>query len=133
MAYSKRDEKYIVEKYEANPSMDTVNQLCIDLNRTPKSVIAKLSNMGIYEKAGYRTKFGTVPEKKSEIVSDIEKVYDCELPGLDKTPKQTLITLREVVQDQDNTLEEALGALTDLVETSEIKSQMLRTRMRVIQ
>jgi len=137
MAYSKKDTKYLTEEYlkliETMPSIEVVNKLCIALNRTPKSIIAKLSKEGVYHKQGYRDKRGAVPIKKSEIVDQISEVFGCTFIGLDKAPKLTLLALLDLVRDQDTTLEEALAALSDVSETSDIKSAMLRSRIKAVQ
>jgi hypothetical protein len=132
MAYTKKDTKYLIEEYEKDPGIHTVRKLCIALNRTPKSIIAKLSKEGVYQKQGYRDKTGAIPVKKSDLVADIGEIFGCTLIGLDKAPKQTLKALLEFVRDQDNTLEECLAALSDAAETSHIKSAMLRSRIHAI-
>ena len=132
MPYSKRDTEYLIEEYTKDPCIETVNRLCVELNKTPKSIISKLSSEGHYVKVGYRDKTGAIPVKKDEIVAEIENVYGCKLSNLSKAPKDTLKLLRDLILEQDKTLNEALSSLADLSETSEIKSSMLRARIRAV-
>ncbi len=87
----------ISEKYKANSTPETVAALAADLGVSDRSVIAKLSSLGIYVKQPYLTKRGEVPVNKSEYIDRISKLLDidsCMLDSLEKVTKQAL-TLME--------------------------------------
>ena len=91
--YSEEDRDYIVAQYVENPSRETVDRLAEELERTPKSIIGKLSREKVYKRQVYMTKQNEKPITKIEIVSIIADHLDLDsdrLVGLDKTPKQTL-------------------------------------------
>lgn len=93
MNYTPETTEYMVKEYEANKSRETVERLSIELQKSVKSVIGKLSREGVYRRQVYTTKQGETPITKLEIVADICQVLGFEsddLVGLDKTPKLIL-------------------------------------------
>lgn len=98
MNYSTEQTAYIIQKYEDNPSRETVNALAEELQKTPKSIIGKLSREGVYRRSVYKTKTGESPVTKEQLVRDIEDVLDFSseaLAGLEKAPKLVLKLLRD--------------------------------------
>lgn len=98
MNYSTEQTAYIIQKYEDNPSRETVNALAEELQKTPKSIIGKLSREGVYRRSVYKTKTGESPVTKEQLVRDIEDVLDFSseaLAGLEKAPKLVLKQLRD--------------------------------------
>ena len=98
MNYSPEITAYIISKYEENPSRETVNALAEELQKTPKSIIGKLSREGVYRRSVYKTKTGESPVTKEQLVRDIEDVLDFSseaLAGLEKAPKLVLKQLRD--------------------------------------
>ena len=98
MNYSIEQTAYIIQKYEDNPSRETVNALAEELQKTPKSIIGKLSREGVYRRSVYKTKTGESPVTKEQLVRDIEDVLDFSseaLAGLEKAPKLVLKQLRD--------------------------------------
>ena len=86
------------DRYSANPTRETVEELATELNKSIKSVIGKLSREGIYQKSEYLTKTGEKPITKRELVEKIAEVLGMEyqtLAGLEKSPKQALKSLVE--------------------------------------
>ena len=75
----------------------SVQELATLLNKTERSIIGKLSRMGIYQKKVYVTKSGEKPISKLELRSEIEKVLGCTLEGLEKAPKSTLAKLKAAI------------------------------------
>ena len=71
-------------------TLESVQQLSQELNRSQRSIIGKLSKMGIYQKATYKSKNQVDPITKLELVAKIEEATNLSLPGLDKAPKETL-------------------------------------------
>ena len=96
MNYSEVDTAFMVEKYSAEPNMETVQYLAEKLGKTTKSIIGKLSREGVYKRAVYKSKSGESPITKLELVSNISENLGIEveaLAGLDKAPKTALKAL----------------------------------------
>jgi len=96
MNYSEVDTAFMVEKYLAEPNMETVQYLAEKLGKTTKSIIGKLSREGVYKRAVYKSKSGELPITKVELVNNIAENLGLEvenLVGLEKSPKATLKTL----------------------------------------
>jgi L,D-peptidoglycan transpeptidase YkuD (ErfK/YbiS/YcfS/YnhG family) len=96
MNYTELDTAFMVEKYSAEPTMETVQYLAEKLGKTTKSIIGKLSREGVYKRAVYKSKSGEMPITKVELVSNIAENLGVEveaLVGLEKSPKATLKTL----------------------------------------
>lgn len=93
MNYSKEQTEKMIAEYLKKPNMETVEKLAIELGKSKKSIIGKLSREGVYRRSSYKTKTGENPITKLELVAEIaEKI--CidpeELSGLEKTPKAVL-------------------------------------------
>ena len=71
MNYNEQTTQYLLEKYSADPTRQTVEALAEELSRSVKSIIGKLSREGVYRREIYKTKTGELPVTKVEIVSDI--------------------------------------------------------------
>jgi len=96
MNYTELDTAFMVEKYSAEPTMETVQYLAEKLGKTTKSIIGKLSREGVYKRAVYKSKSGELPITKVELVNNIAENLGVEvesLVGLEKSPKATLKTL----------------------------------------
>jgi DNA-binding XRE family transcriptional regulator len=94
--YTDEQTAFLVEKYQENPSMETVLLLAEKFDKTTKSIIGKLSREGVYKRAVYTSKSGEAPITKVELVSNIAETLGVEvesLVGLEKSPKTTLKTL----------------------------------------
>ena len=101
MNYNEQTTQYLLEKYSADPTRQTVEALAEELSRSVKSIIGKLSREGVYRREIYKTKTGELPVTKVEIVSDIADHLGIEvesLSGLEKAPKSTLKKLKEALE-----------------------------------
>jgi len=73
----------MVSAYEANPTRATVNQLALDFDKTERSVIAKLSALGVYVAQAKPTK--RPPQvRKADLVAKIEAELNVEFQSLSK-------------------------------------------------
>ena len=73
----------------------------MELNKSIKSIIGKLSREGVYQKAIYKTKTGELPITKAELIVQLAEVMNSDsakLVGLEKAPKQDLKYLLEKVR-----------------------------------
>ena len=98
MNYTREQTDYIVGVYESEPTMETVNQLAEELEKSPKSIIGKLSREGVYKRNVYVSKSGCAPVTKTELVTTIAYALGLEpdrLEGLEKAPKQVLLLLEK--------------------------------------
>ena len=92
--YTKEEAKYLEEQYNG----DNVAELSAALNKSPKSIIGKLSRMGIYRKKEYISKNGEKPVTKLELVAHIAaRLRVSNLEGLDKAPKNVLKTVLDAL------------------------------------
>ena len=99
--YTDEQVQYMIDKYTAQPNRETVDKLAEKLNKSIKSIIGKLSREGVYQKAIYRTKTGEIPMTKGEIIVKVAEILEAEynrLAGLEKSPKQDLKYLHELVR-----------------------------------
>lgn len=76
--------------------------LAAELDISERSVIAKLSSLGLYKKKGYVTKRGEVPVKKSEYVEKISVLLGVDvelLESLEKVNKNVLKMIEDALMD----------------------------------
>lgn len=102
MNYNEQTTQYMLEKYTADPTRQTVEDLAVELSRSVKSIIGKLSREGVYRREIYKTKTGELPVTKVEIVSNIADDLGLEvesLLGLEKAPKATLKKLENAIKE----------------------------------
>ena len=92
MAYTQEEELELTRYPTA-----TVQELATLLNKTERSIIAKLSKMQLYEKAPRTTKSGSPIISKLELLAIIEEALGVELPTLVKAGKEDLRKLSELV------------------------------------
>jgi hypothetical protein len=94
MKYTKEQTELLTELYLAEKP---VAEIALALETSERSVIAKLSNLGIYKKKEYLTKRGEPPVKKEELVEMIADLLDVELDkleSLEKVNKSVLLLLK---------------------------------------
>jgi uncharacterized protein (DUF1800 family) len=94
----------MLKTYHKTPNRDTVNILAIELDKSVKSIIGKLSREGIYQKTQYLSKMGEKPVTKKQMVFKIAKELvgdSMKLAGLEKAPKADLKYLLELVSEEE--------------------------------
>lgn len=84
MKYTKEITDRLVADYQAGTSID---DLAIKLDVPARSIIAKLSSLGVYQRRQYLNKRGEVPVKKSEYIERIGKLLDMNLELLESLEK----------------------------------------------
>lgn len=90
----------IMEEYNNNPTRETVDSLARTFNKTPRSIIAKLSALGVYKKVERVTKRGEPVVLKQELVNEISKAFGKELTSLNKVNKQDLTAMLRVLSEK---------------------------------
>lgn len=107
--YSPKDEQTLLEVY--NPESDQgerdkqVNILADQLGRKPRSIIAKLSRMGIYKAKERTTKTGEPVEHKKDIVLSIAEAVGVGLTSLTSLTKATKSDLKVLAKALNESLE----------------------------
>ena len=87
----------ITAKYSADPVRATVDALAAQFDKSPRSIIAKLSALGIYQKAERVTKRGEPVVKKEFFVNAVNERLGRELPSVAKMTKFDLQALLELL------------------------------------
>ena len=88
--YSDADITILTDEYSIEPTRETVDTLAERLNKTPRSIIAKLSALGVYQKTERVTKRGEPVVMKAELVAKVQNAIGRELPSLNKMTKVDL-------------------------------------------
>ena len=88
----------IMSSYQATPVRSTVDALATKHGKTPRSVIAKLSALGVYVKPTPVTKVGTPIIKKEVFINQIQEALGVVVPSLDKVNKADLQLLVDAVK-----------------------------------
>lgn len=95
--YSEEMIATMTERYTANPNRATVDALAEEFDKTARSVISKLSTLGVYQKAERVTKRGEPIIKKEVYVAKIQEALGAEFASLDKMNKADLEALANLV------------------------------------
>lgn len=99
--YTEEQVKQMNTEYLAESTRETVDNLSILFNKRPRSIIAKLSHMGIYKAPTRTTKSGTPIIKKVTLVQEISDYLDgVEITSLVKANKQDLERLVLALYEQ---------------------------------
>ncbi len=97
MRYTKEITDKLIADYVAEIPVETIAEV---LDVQPRSVIAKLSSLGVYKKKEYRTKRGEIPVKKEEYIERIAKLLNVSvdiLESLEKANKSVLALLEKTL------------------------------------
>lgn len=92
----------ITKEYTAAPNATTVSTIARRLEVSDRSVIAKLSSLGIYVKKPYLTKRGELPTSKDVYIDRISKLLDIDgtlLDSLEKVTKQALVLMEARIRE----------------------------------
>lgn len=91
--YTPEEVEYLTEEYSKDKCIETVERLAAELKKPKRSIIGKLSRLGIYEKTRYTSKTGELPVTKRELVANLASKLEIPLErveGLEKAPKQAI-------------------------------------------
>lgn len=101
MKYTKEITDKLITDYKAGIP---VAQIAQQLDVPERSVIAKLSSLGVYQKKSYVNKRGELPVKKSEHIERIAELLDVDeelLESLEKVNKTVLKLIEQKLQQSD--------------------------------
>ena len=93
--------EHMVAAYEDMPTLATVEDLVIEFGKPKRSIISKLSNIGIYVPASKgKTKSGAPVVRKDDLVEQIQDALGTHLslPSLSKATKNDLHTLLAIIE-----------------------------------
>lgn len=112
--YTEEMTRTIIEEYQADPTRETVDRLAEEFNKSPRAIIAKLSNAGVYIKPQRLSKNGEPVTRKDELAAEIGAWLGIEVPSLAKAGKLDLTKLHKALSDPLN----VRAHLIDLEEAS---------------
>lgn len=101
MKYTKEITDKLITDYKAGIPVSTIAQ---QLDVPERSVIAKLSSLGVYQKKSYVNKRGELPVKKSEHIERIAELLDVDeelLESLEKVNKTVLKLIEQKLSQSD--------------------------------
>ena len=102
MKYTKEITDRLVEQYKTGIH---VQKIAEQLQVPERSIIAKLSSLGVYQKKSYLNKRGEVPIKKAEHIENIAKLLKMDvelLESLEKVNKNILVALETSLSRQNS-------------------------------
>lgn len=100
MKYTKEITDQIVELYESGTAVEAI---ATQFDVPHRSVIAKLSSLGVYRKRQYVNKNGEVPVKKEYYIERLATLLDENielLESLEKVNKRVLVLLVDRLEQQ---------------------------------
>lgn len=100
MKYTPEIVEKLIADYEAGVD---VKQIAAELDVVERSVIAKLSSLGVYKRKSYVNKRGEAPLKKEYYIERIAKMLDIHielLESLEKTTKGALVLIEKQIAEK---------------------------------
>ena len=88
----------MVAQYTANPTRETVDAISAEIGKPVRSVISKLSAIGVYQKAEKAAKKAEPIIKKEVYIAQIQEALGIELASFDKMTKSDLQNLADRLQ-----------------------------------
>jgi len=93
MRYTVEQTEKIVEQYNSGIP---VKDIALELDVPERSIIAKLSSLGVYKRKEYVNKRGEIPVKKEEYINRIAALLDINidlLESMEKVTKSALVLM----------------------------------------
>lgn len=94
MKYTKEITDKLVLDYKSGVTVQTLAQ---QLEVPERSIIAKLSSLGCYQKKQYLNKRGEVPKKKSEHIEQLAKLLEVDSERLESLEKVNKLVLQLLI------------------------------------
>ena len=102
--YTPEQTQKLVAAYVANPTKETVDQMAEALQKSVRSIVAKLSREGVYHKKEYVGKTGEKPVKKDDLADKLAEAFgltEAEADSLTKANKTALQKILAKVADSE--------------------------------
>ena len=94
--------EHMVAVYEDTPTLATVEALVEEVGKPKRSIISKLSSLGVYKAQPRKvTKTGEPVVRKADIADAIQGALGEQLPTLVKMSKADLVALATLIQGAD--------------------------------
>jgi len=112
MKYTQEITNKLIADYQAGTTVPALSAMMTLEHGEPvpeRSIIAKLSSLGVYKKKEYLTKRGEIPIKKEEYIERIAVLLDVSaeiLESLEKVNKSVLALIERKLIDPDPKLQE---------------------------
>lgn len=113
MKYTLEITNKLIADYQAGTTVPALSAMMTLEHGEPvpeRSIIAKLSSLGVYKKKEYLTKRGEIPIKKEEYIERIAVLLDVSaeiLESLEKVNKSVLALIERKLIDPDPKLQES--------------------------
>lgn len=94
--YTTEQTAAIVARYTASPTAETVADLAMEMGKTVRSIVAKLSREKVYHKKEYVGKTGEKPVKKDDLADSLAEMFgltEAEADSLTKANKTALVKI----------------------------------------
>ncbi len=108
--YTAEQSAKIAADYKANPTKATVKALADEMGKSERSIVAKLVNLGIYQKAEKAASEDGKGETKGKLVSEIATLCDVAedvFASLEGATKNALVALRDSLKANAEAFESA--------------------------
>jgi predicted transcriptional regulator len=99
--YTEEQEQLLRETYSKHPTRETVDALAAKLGKKERSIISKLTHMGIYKAPIKETETRKVV-KKADLVAQIENLVSCSMSSLVKANKADLEHLIAFLEERND-------------------------------
>lgn len=99
--YTPEQTAELVGAYQAAPTAETVAAFAVKLSKTTRSIVAKLSREGVYQKKEYVGKTGEKPAKKdalADVLGAAAGLTEAETTSLEKVNKTALVKLIAAIE-----------------------------------
>lgn len=93
MKYTKEITDRLVQDYKTGTE---ISVLAKNLDVPVRSVIAKLSSLGVYQRQPYLNKRGEIPERKSEIIQRLSNLLEMDIELLESLEKVNKVVLLQI-------------------------------------
>lgn len=93
----------LVMAYKANPAQETVAAFAAKFGKNVKSIVAKLSREGVYQKKEYVNKAGVKPVDKEEFatrIGDMLNLDEASASSLAKANKKALEAIAKALEEK---------------------------------
>ena len=100
-AYTAEQTVALVAAYRETPTAETVAAFAEQFGKSVKSIVAKLSREGVYQKKEYTTKAGVAPVKKEALADELQSIFnlsEAEADSLAKANKTALVKILAAVK-----------------------------------
>lgn len=102
--YTKEIVAKLITDYQSGRPVD---QLAQELQVPKRSIIAKLSSLGVYQRKQYTTKRGEIPRKKAEIIEKLASLLELDLELCESLEKCNKLLLERIEAKLDPKLQQA--------------------------